>query len=84
MGAGAKKGWAGGGGNIKEVGGACIILCMFFPNFNRMKYTKVQHRVGSGRGLRFQAFKLIGESFGEEQDIVGVAGSVGVVVVFLL
>ena len=82
MGAGAKKGWAGGGGNIKEVGGARIILCMFFHIFARMKYTKVQHRVGSGHGLQFQAFKLIWESFRVEQDIVGVAGSVGVVVVF--
>ena len=40
MGAGAKKGWAGGGGNIKEVGGARIILCMLFPNFARMKVHK--------------------------------------------
>ena len=40
MGAGAKKGWAGGGGNIKEVGGARIILCMLLPNFARMKVHK--------------------------------------------
>ena len=83
MGAGAKKGWAGGGGNIKEVGGARIILCMFFLILIKWRYTKVQYRVGSGHGFRLEAFKLIGESVGVEQDIVGVAGIVGVVVVFL-
>ena len=31
MGAGAKKGWAGGGGKMKEVGGARVILCKILP-----------------------------------------------------